>query len=116
MCARRRRFPAADANARGLRAARQHGLEDIGRNRSDIDRFCCHPGGVKVIEAIETALNLPTGTLDLERSVLNEFGNMSAPTVLFVLARLMKRGLPEKTMLTSFGPGFTCAAMLLERA
>ena len=91
-------------------------LEDIGGDRSDIDRFCCHPGGVKVIEAIETALNIPNGTLDLERSVLNEFGNMSAPTVLFVLDRLMKRGLPERTMLTSFGPGFTCAAMLLERA
>src|SRR5512139_1167905 len=34
-------------------------LADFGRERSDIDRFCCHPGGVKVIEAIETALDLP---------------------------------------------------------
>jgi len=91
-------------------------LADFGRNRSDIDRFCCHPGGVKVIEAIETALELHTGTLDLEREVLNDCGNMSAPTVLFVLDRLMKRGLPKRTMLTSFGPGFTCAGMLLERA
>jgi alkylresorcinol/alkylpyrone synthase len=91
-------------------------LEDIGLERSEIDRFCCHPGGVKVIEAIETALKLPTGTLDLERAVLNDCGNMSAPTVLFVLDRLLARGLPERTMLTSFGPGFTCAAMLLERA
>jgi alkylresorcinol/alkylpyrone synthase len=41
---------------------------------------------------------------------------MSAPTVLFVLDRLMQRGLPERTMLTAFGPGFTCAGMLLERA
>jgi len=91
-------------------------LEDIGLERSEIDRFCCHPGGVKVIEAIEKALKLPTGTLDLERAVLNDCGNMSAPTVLFVLDRLLARGLPERTMLTSFGPGFTCAAMLLERA
>lgn len=91
-------------------------LSDIGAKRSDIDRFCCHPGGVKVIDAIETALMLPEGTLDLERGVLNDCGNMSAPTVLFVLDRLMKRGLPQRTMLTSFGPGFTCAGMLLERA
>jgi alkylresorcinol/alkylpyrone synthase len=91
-------------------------LEEIGLERSDIDRFCCHPGGVKVIEAIETALELPTGTLDLERAVLNDCGNMSAPTVLFVLDRLIARGLPNRTMLTSFGPGFTCAGMLLERA
>jgi alkylresorcinol/alkylpyrone synthase len=91
-------------------------LAGMGRNRGDIDRFCCHPGGVKVIDAIETSLELPVGTLDLERDVLNDCGNMSAPTVLFVLDRLMQRGLPERTMLTAFGPGFTCAGMLLERA
>jgi alkylresorcinol/alkylpyrone synthase len=91
-------------------------LEDIGVDRSEIDRFCCHPGGVKVIDAIESALELSAGTLDLERDVLNDCGNMSAPTVLFVLDRLIARGLPQRTMLTSFGPGFTCAGMLLERA
>jgi len=91
-------------------------LATFGRDRSEIDRFCCHPGGVKVIEAIEAALELRAGTLDLEREVLNNYGNMSAPTVLFVLDRLMKRDLPQRTMLTSFGPGFTCAGMLLERA
>ena len=91
-------------------------LTGMGRSRADIERFCCHPGGVKVIDAIESALELPVGTLDVERDVLNDCGNMSAPTVLFVLERLMQRGLPERTMLTAFGPGFTCAAMLLERA
>jgi alkylresorcinol/alkylpyrone synthase len=91
-------------------------LADIGFDRSDIDRYCCHPGGVKVIDAIEAALALPAGTLDLERQVLNDCGNMSAPTILFVLERLIARGLPERTMLTSFGPGFTCAGMVLERA
>ena len=90
-------------------------LARIGRTRDEIDRFCCHPGGVKVIDAIESALKLDVGTLDIERDVLNECGNMSAPTVLFVLDRLIARGLPEKTMLTAFGPGFTCAGMLLER-
>lgn len=90
-------------------------LERNGRRRSDIDRFCCHPGGIKVIDAIEKALEFPDGTLDLERDVLRDHGNMSAPTVLFVLDRLINRGLPERTLLTAFGPGFTCAAMLLER-
>ena len=91
-------------------------LEQMGRRRSDIDRFCCHPGGVKVIEAIESALDLVPGALDVEREVLRDYGNMSAPTVLFVLERLIQCGLPRRTMLTSFGPGFTCAGMLLERA
>ncbi|HVF36831.1 MAG TPA: type III polyketide synthase [Sphingomicrobium sp.] len=90
-------------------------LSAMNLDRSDIGRFCCHPGGVKVIDAIEAALALEKGTLDLERDILRGFGNMSAPTVLFVLDRLIARGLPERTMLTSFGPGFTCAAMLLER-
>jgi alkylresorcinol/alkylpyrone synthase len=91
-------------------------LAAMGRSRADIDRFCCHPGGVKVIDAIESALELPVGTLDLERDVLNDCGNMSAPTVLFVLDRLIARGLPEQVLMTAFGPGFTCAGMMLERA
>ena len=90
-------------------------MESLKLGRPDIGRFCCHPGGVKVITAIETALDLPSGELDLEREVLNEFGNMSAPTVLFVLERLIARGLPERVLMTAFGPGFTCAGLLLER-
>jgi alkylresorcinol/alkylpyrone synthase len=89
-------------------------LGSLGRTRADIDRLCCHPGGVKVIDAIETALDLPQGELNIERDVLHDFGNMSAPTVLFVLERLIERGLPQNVMMTAFGPGFTCAGLLLE--
>jgi alkylresorcinol/alkylpyrone synthase len=88
----------------------------MGVSRDEIDRFCCHPGGVKVIDAIEHALELNQGELNLEREVLRDYGNMSAPTVLFVLERLLERGLPDKVMMTAFGPGFTCAGMLLEAA
>ena len=90
-------------------------LKAIGSDRGAIDRFCCHPGGVKVIEAIETALGLAAGELDVEREVLRDHGNMSAPTVLFVLERLIARGLPEHVLMTAFGPGFTSAGLLLER-
>ena len=86
----------------------------LGVARDDVDRFCCHPGGVKVIDAIESALELNQGELNLEREVLRDYGNMSAPTVLFVLDRLLERGLPDKVMMTAFGPGFTCAGLLLE--
>ena len=86
----------------------------LGIGREEIDRFCCHPGGVKVIDAIEAALELNQGELNLEREVLRDHGNMSAPTVLFVLERLLERGLPDKVMMTALGPGFTCAGMLLE--
>ena len=89
-------------------------LAQMNVERGEIDRFCCHPGGVKVIDAIESALELPQGELNLEREVLRDFGNMSAPTVLFVLERLIERGLPKRVMMTAFGPGFTCAGLLLE--
>jgi len=88
----------------------------MGIQRSDISRLCSHPGGAKVIDAIEKALDLPQGELNLEREVLHDHGNMSAPTVMFVLDRLIQRGLPERTMMTAFGPGFTCAGLMLEAA
>jgi alkylresorcinol/alkylpyrone synthase len=99
-----------------LKAAIDQILGEIGVARDSIDRFCCHPGGVKVIDAIEVSLALPAGTLDLERGVLRGFGNMSSPTVLFVLEQLIARGLPERVMMTAFGPGFTCAGLVLDRA
>src|SRR4051794_27047009 len=99
-----------------LAAALDGMCAQLGVRRDEIDRLCCHPGGVKVIDAIESALHLHQGELNLEREVLHDYGNMSAPTVLFVLERLLERGLPDKVMMTAFGPGFTCAGMLLEAA
>ena len=46
---------------------------------ADVDRFICHPGGAKVITALESALGMEDGTLDHERDVLSSHGNMSAP-------------------------------------
>jgi alkylresorcinol/alkylpyrone synthase len=87
---------------------------EFGIPHDEINRFCCHPGGVKVIDAIEAALRLHQGDLNLEREVLRDYGNMSAPTVMFVLERLLAQGLPDKVLMTAFGPGFTCAGLLLE--
>ena len=99
----------------GLADAIDTMLGSLGLKRADIDRFCCHPGGVKVIDAIETALDLNQGELNIEREVLRDYGNISAPTVLFVLKRLLEQGLPDRVMMTAFGPGFTCAGLVLER-
>ena len=82
----------------------------------DVDRFACHPGGSKVIAALELALSLEQGSLDHERAVLAEYGNMSAPTVLFVLDRIIHAGLPSRTLLTAMGPGFTSSCVSLKRA
>ena len=87
---------------------------EMGVSLDSIDRLCSHPGGVKVIDAIESALDLNQGDLNIEREVLHDFGNMSSPTVLFVLKRLIERGLPKRVLMTAFGPGFTCGGLLLE--
>ncbi len=82
----------------------------------DVGRFICHPGGTKVIMALERALSLDQGTLDHERDVIADFGNMSAPTVLFVLERAHAQGLPQRTLLTALGPGFTASCVALRHA
>ena len=91
-------------------------LKRVGLEREEIDRFTCHPGGAKVIAALEQSLRLEEGTLDHERAVLRDYGNMSAPTVLFVLERLIEAGLPERTLLLALGPGFTTSGLSLARA
>ncbi len=87
-----------------------------GLSRQDISRFACHPGGAKVLTALEGSLGLAEGALDHERAVLREYGNMSAPTVLFVLDRLIAAGMPSRTMLLALGPGFTTSGLALSRA
>ena len=89
-------------------------LQGIGIATADVDRFACHPGGAKVITALETTLQLKQGTLDHEREVLSDCGNMSAPTVVFVMERLLEAGdLPRRTVMTAMGPGFSCACLSL---
>ncbi len=69
-----------------------------------------------MITALERALALEQGALDHERSVLADYGNMFAPTALFVLERLMQAGLPPGTLLTAMGPGFTASCVSLQAA
>jgi alkylresorcinol/alkylpyrone synthase len=90
-------------------------LTRLGQKREQIGRFVCHPGGQKVIEAIEDSLQLAPETLDHERGVLADYGNMSAPTALFVLERAIAAGLPNTALLMALGPGFTLSTALLAR-
>ena len=91
-------------------------LGRAGLGLTDIDRFACHPGGAKVIDALERAFALGQGALNHERAILAEYGNMSAPTALFVLERHIQSGLPLRTLLTAMGPGFTASCVSLKTA
>jgi alkylresorcinol/alkylpyrone synthase len=91
-------------------------LAQLDLGLDDVDRFICHPGGARVVKALEAALSLQQGALDHERSVLADHGNMSAPTVLFVLERMLKEKMPKRAVMTALGPGFTASCVSLRRA
>ncbi len=86
-------------------------LNRLGLPRDEVVRFGFHPGGIKVLEALEAALGIGQGSLDIERSVLRDHGNMSAPTVLFVLQRLLENAASGTYLMSALGPGFTASAI-----
>lgn len=104
--------PFAEAN---MEPAVRDILARAGLNLGDFDRLAFHPGGKKVVSALERAFSLATGTLDHERDILAHYSNMSAPTALFVLERLIQAGLPTRTLLTAMGPGFTTSCVALRK-
>lgn len=89
-------------------------LADQGLDRADIDGMICHPGGAKVIDALEEVFGLPPGTMAEARDVLRRYGNMSAATVMFVLERVLAAVSPGRYLVSSLGPGFTAGFLLLE--
>jgi len=82
-------------------------LADNQLTRNDLNSFVFHPGGTKVLEALEATFELGQGALQSERKVLAENGNMSAPTVLFVLGEAIEQGLTGRSLVSALGPGFS---------
>lgn len=85
-------------------------LASVDLSREDLQHFVIHPGGAKVLDAFEEVLGLEPGGLVFSREVLNENGNMSSVTVLFILERLLESGdcgPGEPGILTAMGPGFS---------
>ena len=102
-----------------LRDVASEFLARHGLGIDDIECFVCHPGGAKVITALEHAFGLPEGALVEARAVLRDYGNMSAATVIFVLERILAKaqatGQPwERALMTALGPGFTAGFLLID--
>jgi alpha-pyrone synthase len=89
----------------------RHGLE-----RNGIAHWIVHPGGPKILTAVEAALDLPPAALTLSREVLARCGNMSSPTVLFILERLLRAGAAGPAVILGFGPGLVAEAALVHLA
>lgn len=80
---------------------------------SDINGWAVHPGGPRVLDAVEDCLSLHADALATSRAVLADCGNMSSPTVLFIVERLSKAGTTGPCVILGFGPGLTMEAALL---
>lgn len=90
----------------------RHGLSS-----PQIDWWIVHPGGTAVLEQLARELDLPGESLRYSYDVLRDYGNMSSPSVLFVLKRLLDEGKPQpgqRGLILSFGAGFTAFAALVE--
>lgn len=91
-------------------------LSKLQINKDEIKYWCIHPGGRKILEAIEEALHLQKEDLKYSYEVLRNYGNMSSPTILFVLKEILDEmqfsGKSEKTFGAAFGPGLTMETFL----
>ena len=93
-------------------------LQKGGLSLSDITHWSIHPGGKKILDVIQSQIGLAANDLSCSRNVLSKYGNMSSPTILFVLKQIMQsfNGSPAKVFGVAFGPGLTMETFIAERA
>ncbi|MCI0710776.1 MAG: type III polyketide synthase [Chloroflexi bacterium] len=92
-------------------------LERNSLEREDIDFWGIHPGSRKIVQHIQSRLNLRESDLDHSLSILNDYGNMSSATILFVLEHIQRCGNPQpgdRGILLAFGPGLTMEGLLVQ--
>jgi predicted naringenin-chalcone synthase len=78
----------------------------------DVATWAIHPGGPRILESVMGPLGLDEKSVVESRAVLSECGNMSSPTILFIIDRLMRRNAPRPCVALAFGPGLAIEAGL----
>jgi predicted naringenin-chalcone synthase len=99
--------------ARHVRPWLERWLASQGLALSEVRSWAVHPGGPKILGAIEEGLGLEKHDLDVPRAILAEYGNMSSPTILFILERLRALEAPRPCVAVGFGPGLVAEAALV---
>lgn len=101
-------------NIKGVTDRLLHSAEITGL--AQIDAYAIHPGGRKILEAVEEALELPEESNDFAYDVLRKYGNMSSATILFVLQHILENTVKTNQQILSFafGPGLTVEGMVLK--
>jgi predicted naringenin-chalcone synthase len=101
-----------------LKALAQKALQKHGVENGSVTHWAIHPGGKKILETFHKELDMKEDDLKYSYRVLKEYGNMSSPTVLFVLNEIMKDldyETPHTVFAAAFGPGLTMETALLGR-
>ena len=88
-------------------------LSSLGLALADIEAWAIHPGGAKIVEAVKQSLDLSDSAVSHSLGVLQELGNMSSPTVLFILEKIRASLGCVPTVVLAFGPGLTIEAAYL---
>ncbi len=100
------------AIAEGIGGWLEPWLQEHGYHFDQIAHWAVHPGGPKILQAVSEGLQLPESQLDASREVLAQYGNMSSPTLLFIIDRWVRRGLEGPMVAIGFGPGLVAEATL----
>jgi len=106
-----------DRIAAAIEATVQSLLERHGLSRDEVHTWCFHPGGAAILDAVQGALSLDDDAMRSSRRVLRAYGNMSSPSVLFVLAEALAHRRPPPGswgLLAAFGPGLGIEVCLLQ--
>jgi predicted naringenin-chalcone synthase len=88
-------------------------LAKYGLTVPEIKSWAIHPGGPRILSSIEQPLGIDEKATNVSREVLGDHGNMSSPTVLFILDKLMERQAPLPCVAIGFGPGLMAEAALI---
>jgi predicted naringenin-chalcone synthase len=93
-------------------------LENANIDKENISHWCLHPGGKRILTSIEKSISITADDLKHSYNVLKNYGNMSSPTILFVLKEIidsLKEGKERNTNIfgAAFGPGLTLETFIL---
>ncbi|HEY8688826.1 MAG TPA: type III polyketide synthase [Chitinophagaceae bacterium] len=96
----------------------QNALQHASQNKEDVTHWCFHPGGKKILSSIQKSIDVPAESLQHSYNVLRDYGNMSSPTILFVLKEIMNeleisKNKKVNILGAAFGPGLTLETFIL---
>jgi predicted naringenin-chalcone synthase len=100
----------------GIEPLLKNALKASGHLRESITHWAIHPGGKKILESIQKELQLSGDDMQVSYEVLRNYGNMSSPTILFVLKNIFSsiKNPGNKVFAAAFGPGLTMETLILE--